>query len=131
MSLVELIVQRKIPAVIVYEDETIIAFMDINPINRGHMLICPKEKYESFIDVPEHIILAVMAVAKKLYAKVTEELSPDGVCFMQNNGHYNELGHYHLHLYPRHKGDKFRWMTCGLGIQTQEQLGIDAKNLTL
>ena len=45
MTLVERIVAREIPAEIVYEDETVIAFLDIEPVNRGHTLICPKHHY--------------------------------------------------------------------------------------
>ncbi|WP_409373635.1 HIT family protein, partial [Vibrio parahaemolyticus] len=57
---------------------------------------------------------------------------PDGIGFMQNNGeapHFNELDHYHLHIFPRFHGDQYGWISSELGIQTMDKLRESLKDL--
>ncbi|MDW1631038.1 HIT family protein, partial [Vibrio sp. Y176] len=54
-TIVEQIVNREIDSVIVYESDQVIAFADHDPINFGHILICPKTQYRTFIDLPESV----------------------------------------------------------------------------
>lgn len=91
MTIVESIISRETPAEIIYEDDLIIAFMDIRPINKGHILICPKNPYPDFISVPEDVLLSISRVAKNIYVKLTEKYKPDGISFLQNNGNQNEI----------------------------------------
>lgn len=122
MTIVEQIVTRKIDAVIVYESNNVIAFADHDPINIGHILICPTAPYESLIDLPDHIHDEINRVAKNLYQRIEKAFQPDGISLMQNNDEFNELSHYHLHIFPRFKGDKFAWQFGDSSIQTIEQL---------
>ena len=122
MTIVEQISAREIEAVIVYESENVIAFADHNPINFGHILICPTSPYESFIELPTHINAEINQVAKNLYQRIEDLFQPDGISFMQNNGAFNELSHYHLHIFPRFNEDKFGWQSSELGIQSVEKL---------
>ena len=122
MTLVEQIVSREIDAVIVYESAKVIAFADHDPINFGHLLIAPTFPYENFIDVPEPVFAEINAVARSLYLRLDAKFSPDGISFIQNNGKFNELGHYHLHVFPRFDGDKFGWRSSQLGIQNINDL---------
>lgn len=122
MTLVEQIVSREIEAVIVYESAKVIAFADHDPINFGHLLISPTLPYENFIDVPEPVFAEINAVARSLYLRLDAKFSPDGISFIQNNGKFNDLGHYHLHVFPRFDGDKFGWRSSQLGIQNINDL---------
>jgi histidine triad (HIT) family protein len=121
-TIVEKIVAREIEAIIVYESSQVIAFADHDPINFGHILICPTAPYESFIDVPEQIFDEIQSVARDLYQRIVAKYRPDGVSFIQNNGKCNELGHYHLHIFPRFEGDQFGWQSSDIGIQSLQSL---------
>lgn len=96
----------------VYEDEMVMAFMDMDPINEGHVLLVPKEHY---LDVDE-VLSHLMIVSKKIAAALKEVYNPDGYSIMQNGGEFNDVGHYHLHIFPRYKGDGFGW-TYGESIK--------------
>jgi len=118
MTIVEQIVNREIEAVIIYESTDVIAFADHDPINFGHILICPTYPYESYIDVPENVLFEIHWVAKDLYKRIEDAFKPDGISFIQNNGKFNELSHYHLHIFPRFNDDQFGWQSRGLGVQS-------------
>jgi len=129
MTIVEEIAARRIPAVIIRETDTVIAFMDHDPINLGHVLICPKKPFRNFIDVPNEVMEAVLEMARDIYKSMTNKFAPDGISFIQCNGEFNDLEHFHLHIFPRHKGDNFSWTCANIGQQTQEQLAETAKGL--
>jgi histidine triad (HIT) family protein len=129
LTLVERIVAGELDAAVVYSSEAVIAFLDHDPINHGHLLICPKHPYKDFIDVPEPIMNEMLNVARTLYRKLIEKYEPEGISFIQNNGECNELDHYHLHIFPRMKGDQFGWTSKDLGIQSIEQLVSEAAGL--
>ncbi|KJY97554.1 HIT family protein [Pseudoalteromonas piscicida] len=129
MTIVEQIVARNIEAVIVYESEQVIAFADHDPINFGHILICPKSPYETLLQVPESILAEVHRVARDLYVRIERKFSPDGITLVQNNGHFNELSHYHLHIFPRYKQDSFAFGRDELNIKPQEVLRTSLEGL--
>lgn len=131
-TIVERIVRREMPAAIVYESEHVIAFLDHDPINHGHVLICPVIPYADFIDLPESIMYEIYDVAKRLYKKIEEKYETTGISFIQNNGANNELSHFHLHIFPRFKEDGFGWTANDLGLQSfsrlvQESQGLEIK----
>ncbi len=121
-TIVQQIISRDIEAVITYESEQVIAFADHDPINYGHILICPIEPYESFIDLPALVHDEIQNVARDLYSRIASKFNPDGISFFQNNGKCNELDHYHLHIFPRFDGDQFGWSSSDIGIQNIEVL---------
>ncbi|WP_434565687.1 HIT family protein [Vibrio chagasii] len=129
MTIVEKIVRREMEAVIVYESDDVIAFADHNPINFGHILICPTHPYANYIDLPEGVLTEIHSVARQVYRRIEEAFKPDGISFLQNNGEFNELSHYHLHIFPRFKGDQFAWQSSELGIQSIEKLHESLKHL--
>ena len=129
MTIVEKVVSREIEAVIVYESDNVIAFADHNPINFGHILICPTPPYANYIDLPEGVLTEIHSVARQVYRRIEEAFKPDGISFLQNNGDFNELSHYHLHIFPRFEGDQFGWLSSELGIQSIERLHESLKHL--
>ena len=129
MTIVEQIVKREIEAVIIFENDEVIAFLDHDPINRGHVLICPTKPFHDFIDVPDNVMNEILVVARDIYLKMAGKYSPDGISFIQNNGSCNELDHYHLHIFPRFKNDGFGWLSSEIGLQNKKQLEIEAVGL--
>ena len=105
------IVNKEIPATLVYEDETVLAFMDIGPIVKGHVLVIPKTHYDPVTETPDEIIAQVHLVAKKIAQAQMNALGADGVNIMQNNGAAagQEVPHLHVHVIPRFNNDGHHW----------------------
>lgn len=96
-----------IPSKIIYEDETVLAFLDINPNTNGHTLIIPKKHIKDIDDIDENTYLHIFKIAKQIKKKLIEKLNCDGIQLIQNNGDCQEIKHYHLHLIPfYHKNKK-------------------------
>ncbi len=98
----------------VYEDELVMAFMDMDPINEGHVLLVPKQHYFDVDEMPDDLLAHLMIISKKIVAALKEIYSPNGYTIMQNGGEFNDIGHYHLHIFPRYSEDGFGW-TYGSG----------------
>ena len=94
---------------IVYEDELVMAFMDMDPINEGHVLVVPKSHYLDVDEIPNEVLAHLMIISKKIVHAIKEIYEPDGYSIMQNGGEFNDVGHYHLHIFPRYQGDDFGW----------------------
>ncbi|MRI82455.1 HIT domain-containing protein [Aerococcaceae bacterium DSM 109653] len=94
----------------VYEDEIVIAFMDMDPINPEHVLLIPKEHYLDVDEIPDEVLSHLTIVSKKIVTALKEIFLLDGYSIMQNGGEFNDVGHYHLHIFPRYKGDGFSWI---------------------
>ncbi|NVL89620.1 MAG: HIT family protein [Desulfobacterales bacterium] len=101
------IVSNEIPSIKVYEDDRVFAFMDINPLNDGHLLIVPKAHAATIHEITEADFLAVMSVTHKLAAAVKKALNPEGINLMQLNGRAANqvVPHLHVHIVPRWSGD--------------------------
>jgi len=101
------IVSNEIPSVKVYEDDQVFAFMDINPLNDGHILIIPKAHAATIYEITAADFLAVTSATHKLAAAVKKALNPDGINLMQlNERAANQVvPHLHIHIVPRWSGD--------------------------
>ncbi|MBE6836876.1 MAG: HIT family protein [Ruminococcus sp.] len=95
---------------IVYEDDLVMAFMDMNPINEGHILLTTKKHYLDVDEIPNETLSHLMIISKKIVSEMKEKYKPDGYSIMQNGGKFNDVGHYHLHIFPRYNGDGFGWV---------------------
>lgn len=100
------IIDKKIPSKILYEDEVVMVYLDINPMHTGHTLIIPKTHYKDLDDIEEKTLNHIMKIAKKIKLLLEEKLSADGVQLIQNNGNIQEVKHYHLHLIPNYEEEK-------------------------
>jgi len=111
------IIKDKIPSSKVYEDEDIIAFLDIHPISKGHVLVVPKKQSRTIYDTPEETLAKMMIVAKKLAIAIKKAVKADGINIIMNNdpaAGQMVTDHVHLHVIPRHIGDGFReWFGVG------------------
>jgi histidine triad (HIT) family protein len=99
------IIKGEIPCFKVFEDDNVLAFADINPISKGHVLIIPKRHVENMWEATEEELVIVMRTAKKLVHAIKDAINPDGVAVLQLNGKaVNQVVmHYHFHLIPRSK----------------------------
>jgi histidine triad (HIT) family protein len=101
------IIRREIPADIVYEDENTIAFLDINPVNPGHVLVIPKKPSRNILDIDEADWIALMKVVRMLARAVQRATRADGINIDINNEEAagQIVFHTHVHIVPRFKGD--------------------------
>ena len=95
------------PASVVYEDEDVMAFMDLFPATRGHLLVIPREHYVNVYDLTEELGGAVFRVAVRLAQRVKRVLEPDGMNLLQANepAGQQDVFHFHLHVIPRYHVD--------------------------
>lgn len=102
------IVNNEIPSVKVYEDDRVFAFLDINPLNPGHLLIIPKAHAATIHEISEADFVAVASATHKLAAAVKKALNPEGINLMQLNGKAANqvVPHLHMHIVPRWSGDE-------------------------
>ena len=92
----------------VYEDETVLAFLDINPVNAYHTLVIPKQHYENIFDVPEQTLREVISVVRVLSLRYQDRLGVRNVQILNSSGAeaQQDVFHLHFHIVPRHKGDR-------------------------
>lgn len=101
------IIKREIPAEIVYEDDVVIAFLDIKPINHGHTLIVPKVPFVNIFDGDPEVLAHMMKVAHRLSNALKQVTHCNGANILMNNGEAagQEVFHAHMHIIPRVSGD--------------------------
>lgn len=96
------IIRGEIPATKVYEDDTFLAFLDINPVAKGHVLVIPKEHYTWIHEAPDELIAEIFILAKKI---ITAQIKGLGCAFVQVGVVGNEVPHLHIHLIPRRESE--------------------------
>jgi len=101
------IVSREDPASIIYEDDLVLAFMDLHPANVGHTLVVPKEHWETIYDIPEKVLSSLFVVVKRISVAVKKVVGAEGVSILQFNGRASgqSVMHFHVHVIPRFRGD--------------------------
>ena len=101
------IIAGEIPSHKVYEDESVIAFLDINPVSEGHTLVVPKDHFEKFDDCSDIVAEAIGLRIRKISRAVSTATGADGYNLLCNNGLAagQLVGHVHFHIIPRNNGD--------------------------
>ena len=101
------IVNKEIPSKIVFENEKIIAFLDIFPILEGHTIVIPKNHSITIEDIPEKELFELFKVVKKISTHIHEKLKIQGYNILQNNfkAAGQEIDHIHVHIIPRIEND--------------------------
>jgi histidine triad (HIT) family protein len=104
------IVAGDLPATVVFEDERTLAFMDINPGTRGHLLVIPRAHAADLLEIDEEDLAACALTAQRMARRVKERLDADGVNLVNSCGSaaWQTVFHFHLHVIPRYKGDPLR-----------------------
>lgn len=101
------IVNGEIPSEKIYEDDNVLAFMDISPANKGHALVIPKEHYETIIELPDGLMEKVAACTKKVAKGVVQATGVEGFNVLVNNKKIagQLVPHVHFHIIPRFEND--------------------------
>ena len=101
------IAEGEIPSFKIYEDDLVLAYLDINPFSEGHTLVIPKVHSEGLLDTSDEMLAAVVARVKKVAAHIKATLPCDGFNILQNNGEAagQTVRHVHFHIIPRRNGD--------------------------
>jgi histidine triad (HIT) family protein len=109
------IVAGRIPAAMVLEEDTVVAFLDHRPLLPGHVLVVPRTHYETLSDLPANQIQPLFLAVQRLTRAVERGLSADGSFVAVNIRISQSVPHLHVHVVPRRKGDglfgkTFQWM---------------------
>ncbi len=96
------IIKGEIPASKIYEDDKVLAFLDIKPVNFGHTLIITKEHFQTMADVPDELLAYVFRQVKKLLPVIKKVMRADFIAITILG---IEVPHFHVHLIPRYFND--------------------------
>ncbi len=101
------IIAGKIPAMKVYENEKIFAFLDIMPVNPGHTLVVPREHHADLLETPDDVLSDMISRTKKIATAVMNAVNADGfnVGINTKPAAGQAVFHTHLHIMPRFKDD--------------------------
>ncbi len=101
------IVAGNIPAVKLYEDELVLVFLDIAPVNKGHALVIPKQHFFSVTELPLETAGRLLSVAARVGGALLRAVDADGFNLLLSNGTVagQVVAHTHLHVIPRFPED--------------------------
>jgi histidine triad (HIT) family protein len=111
------IIAGEIPCFRVYEDDNVFAFLDINPLSRGHTLVIPKEPAETLDQLSEESAAALGRVLPRISRAILRATGATAFNLLQNNGAtaHQAVMHVHFHIIPKYADGS------GLGLQWPAQ----------
>ena len=103
------IISGEFPSHKVYEDDDILAFLDITPVNPGHTLVVPKQHYCDLLNLPEDLACKIVSVIKKITPAILAGVGTDNFNLGLNNGKKagQAVDHFHWHIMPRFEDDGY------------------------
>jgi histidine triad (HIT) family protein len=99
------IAKGEIPCDKIFENKSFLVFLDIKPVNHGHLLIIPKKHFVWMQDADDKTISDIFKLTKKMMLALKKALKCD---YVQESVVGNEVPHFHIHLIPRYSGDNFK-----------------------
>ena len=107
------IVAKEAPASIIYENETVLVFLDIRPLQEGHTLVIPKKHYVDIFDIPDYELTQIYKATKKIAPAIKKATNADGLSIIQQNGKAagQDIFHFHVHVVPRFEAMKLPHFT--------------------
>ncbi len=98
------IVNKKIPSRVVYEDQEVLAILDISQTTKGHTLVMPKKHYQNILEIPDQELTQIIKVTKDLAAKIMVKLNAAGFNILANTNPQagQSVMHLHFHIIPRY-----------------------------
>ena len=122
------VVSAEIPASVVYESETVIAFLDIGPLADGHLLVVPREHFSKLTDMPGVRCAQIAETIPQLGRALLQVTAAEGFNLLCNEGSVagQTVEHVHFHLIPRRGGDGlgYRWNPGKYGPGRDVELAI-------
>lgn len=111
-----------------FEDADVVAFLDIQPVNPGHVLVVPREHFESLEDIPHSLATHLFDVAMQLAPVVKHVCGADGMNILVNSGAAagQDVFHYHVHVIPRRPHDGFDVPLPFAGSEMPDRTVLDA-----
>jgi histidine triad (HIT) family protein len=95
-------------AAVVWSDDLLVAFLDVRPVFKGHVLLVPREHVDTLVDLPDELRDPFFAAAQRLARAMVEGLGAQGSFVAINNTVSQSVPHLHCHVVPRTKGDGLR-----------------------
>ena len=121
------------PVEILYEDENVLSFLDIKPLNIGHTLVIPKRHYENYLDLPADELRNITLISQKIAAKIVKAYKPDAFNIIVNSGKAagQSIFHFHYHIIPRYSDDKVKFNVVfkSYGNGEMKQIAEKIKNV--
>ena len=99
------IADGNVPADLVYQDGQCVAFLDSRPVFPGHVLLCPREHYETLADLPVALTGPMMTLTQLMAKAVEKALDAEGTFIAVNNRVSQTVPHLHIHIVPRRRRD--------------------------
>ncbi len=98
---------NQIPSSKILENGKVVAFLDINPVNKGHALVVPKEHFKTLLEAPDGTLTEMMVAAKRIAKSMRKAIKADGINLGMNNfpAAGQEVMHAHIHVIPRFEND--------------------------
>ena len=117
------IAQGKIPSAKIFESDNLYAFLDLNPANKGHTLIIPREHSADILDVNPAIGRELLEAIQRIARAILSVTGATGFNVVQNNGKVSgqEIFHLHWHIIPRFEGDGLSLWKQG-SYESQEEM---------
>jgi histidine triad (HIT) family protein len=125
------IIQKQLPACIVYEDKQVVAFLSNRPVNEGHTLVIPKKHYTNIYEISEDETSYLFKIVKRVAFAVRASLEADGIRIVQNNGEAagQVVFHLHVHVIPMKPQEGFshgKAYRSPSSSRSEEELEMDA-----
>lgn len=104
------IVAGAVPSFRIFENDSVVAFADINPATKGHTLVVPRKHFVNILDIPEKDALDIFAAARKIARAMPAALACAGVNLHHCAGReaWQDVFHFHLHVIPRYSAGELR-----------------------
>jgi len=104
------IIAGELPSQMIDSDERTVAFMDINPATRGHLLVVPRNHARDLLEIDPEDLAAAALMAQRLAQRVHDRLDANGVNLINSRGSaaWQTVFHFHIHVIPRYHGDPLR-----------------------
>ena len=104
------IINGDIPSKKLYEDDNVLAILDISQATKGHTLVLPKKHYDNLLQIEDKDYQHVMLVAKKLAKKINDTYHPQGINLLNNCGEVagQSVMHFHVHILPRYNKEDIK-----------------------
>ena len=128
------IIQKQLPANVVYEDEQVVAFLSNRPINQGHTLVVPKKHHANIYEISEDETAYLFRIVKRVVNAVRDSISAEGIRIVQNNGEAagQVVFHLHVHVIPMKPQEGFshgKAYRSSSNSRSADELEMDAKKI--
>ena len=130
------IARKEAPASVVYEDDEVIAFLDINPIERGHTLVIPKRHFVDIWDIEAGVLTQMVMVTQQVARKLATTMNTEGINTFSASGKPagQDIYHFHIHVIPVGRGERTKftdWWQSKISRVERSELAKLAQKLRL